>query len=80
MFESGGFKDVSFGGASPIMLFANDSTDINKQFDRDEIRATYREIFSLAKRMNEAKKPLSFLVNESKTIDHDKIQEEVIDE
>ena len=80
LFESGGFKDVSFGGASPIMLFANDSTDINKQFDRDEIRATYREIFSLVKRMNEAKKPLSFLVNESKTINYDKIQEEVIDE
>ena len=79
LFESGGFKDVSFGGASPIMIFANDDHDINKQFDKDEIRATYREIFSLVRRMNEAKKPLSFLVNESSEINYNTI-DEIVDE
>lgn len=62
-FESGGFKEISFGGASPVMLYPN-SEDINKQYDKTEIQAIYAEVFRLVKRMNEAKKPLSVLINE----------------
>lgn len=79
LFESGGFKDVSFGGTSPIMLYGNDASDINKQFDKDEIRGVYREVFSLVKRMNEAKKPLTFLVNEIEDLKNTKT-DEVVDE
>ena len=64
----GGFKDISLGGTAPIMLYPPVDPDMNKQLDRNEIRATYREIFSFIKRMKEAKKPISLLINENKDI------------
>ena len=70
LFENGDFKNVSLGGAYPIMLYGNDKTN---QYDKDEIRATYREIFNLVKRMNEAKKkPVTLLITETDTISRDK--------
>ena len=65
-------KGISFGGTSPIMIFGNDNSN---KFDQDEIRATYREIFNLVKRMNEAKKPLTFLIKESNAINKNLINE-----
>ena len=78
--DEGGFKDICFGGASPIMIYAEDVNssqedyNANLQFDKDEIRATYREIFSLVKRMNDAKKPLTFLVNEIGDLEKKKVK------
>ena len=63
--DGGGLETISYGGVSPILLQADDPKDINKQFDKDEIRATYREVFDLVKRMNEAKKPISLLIKET---------------
>ena len=64
-FEDGsGFGDISLGGISPIMIYPIGDEDINKQFDKDEIRATYRELFNLVKRATAAKKPVTFLITE----------------
>ena len=68
--DGGGLNLISYGGTSPILLQGdtvdeNGKTDINKQFDKDEIRATYREVFDLIKRMNLAKKPISLLIEET---------------
>ena len=71
-FESGGFEEISLGGTTPIMIYPPKDPDMNKQLDRDEIRATYREIFDLVKRMCAAKNPMSFLINEGT-----KIQEKI---
>ena len=71
-FEVGGFKDISLGGTAPIMLYPPVDPDMNKQLDRNEIRAAYREIFSFIKRMKEAKKPISLLINENKDIKNSK--------
>ena len=72
LFENGEFKNVSLGGAYPIMLYGFDK---DSQYDKNEIRATYREIFNLAKRMNEAKKPLTLLITETDTLSGDKESE-----
>jgi hypothetical protein len=68
IFETGGFKDISFGGVSPVMLYPNDSDDLNKQYDKAEIHAVYAELFRLVKRMNEAKKPLTVLITEGESL------------
>ena len=47
--------------------------DKNK-LDKNEIRAAYREIFSFIKRMREAKKPISFLINENSNIKETKVK------
>ena len=75
VFERGGFKDISFGGVLPIMLYGNVAEDINKQFDKNEIRAVYHEIFNLVRRMNMAKKPLTFLVKEVPDLEDTKIDD-----
>ena len=67
-FETGGFNDISLGGTAPIMIYPPVDPDMNKQLDKNEIRATYRELFDLIKRMNAAKKPMTFLLNEDKNI------------
>lgn len=67
-FETGGFREISFGGTSPIMLYPPVDPDMNKQLDKNALRATYREIFNFVKRVNEAKKPITFLINESTDI------------
>lgn len=67
-FESGGFAKISLGGMSPIMIYSDKGPDIEKQIDPDEIRATYKEIFDLVRRANEAKKPLSMLVTNNSSI------------
>ena len=66
IFETGGIEDISVGAASPIMLYPNeDAVFNNSDNDADEIRAVYREIFDLIRRMNEAKKPISLYIVES---------------
>lgn len=75
LFESGGFSKVSLGGTAPIMIYGNDPTDINKQCNKDEIKALYKEIFNLVRRMNDAKKPVTFLVNESAELDESLIDD-----
>jgi hypothetical protein len=67
-FETGGFREISFGGTSPIMLYPPVVPDMNKQLDKNALRATYREVFNFVKRVNEAKKPITFLINESTDI------------
>ena len=74
-FEAGGFKNISFGGVSPIMLYGNVAEDNNKQFDKNEIRVVYHEIFNLVRRMNMAKKPLTFLVKEVPDLEDTKIDD-----
>ena len=76
LFEEGGFEKICFGGMSPIMLYASDDSDLNKQYDKTEIRATYREIFDLVRRANEAKKPISLLVRQSDVIENVKIKDD----
>lgn len=63
-YDSGGFGNISFGGTIPIMLYDYNAKDGKIKTDRDETRAIYKELFNLVRRMNEAKKPLSFLINE----------------
>lgn len=67
-FENGGFKEIALGGTSPIMLYPPVDPDMNKQLDKNALRATYREIFNFVKRMNEARKPVSLLINEDPDI------------
>lgn len=68
--ESGGFKDICMGGASPIMLYGDDwnasqeEYDVNKQYDKSVIRSTYLSIFNIIKRMNEANKPVQLKVSQ----------------
>ena len=64
-FEEGGFKEISLGGTAPIMIYS--------QKDKSEIRATYRELFDFVNRMNNARKPVSFLLNEEKDIKEKKM-------
>ena len=71
-FEKGGFSEISIGGTAPIMIYPPADPDMNKQLDKNETRATYREIFNLVKRMNESKKPMSFLLNENPDIQSSK--------
>lgn len=68
--DGGGISSFSFGGTCPIMLQGdtvneNGEVDVNKQFDKDEIRATYKEVFNLIKRMNNAGKRISLFINET---------------
>ena len=77
-FEAGGFKDISFGGVSPIMLYGNVAGDTTKEFDKNEIRAVYHEIFNLVRRMNligKAGKTLTFLVEELPNLENTKIDD-----
>lgn len=67
-FENGGFSEISLGRIAPIMLYPPLEPDLNKQINKSEIRATYREIFDLIKRMCNAKKTPSFLINENQDI------------
>ena len=71
-FERGGFEEISLGGTSPIMLYPGADPDINKQLDKNEIRSTYKDIFNLIKRTREAKKPVTFLINENSDIKENK--------
>ena len=71
-FENGGFSEISLGGIAPIMIYPPVDPDMNKQLDKNEIRATYKEIFNLIKRAREAKKPVTFLINESTDIKENK--------
>ena len=64
-FETGGFSEISLGGISPIMIYPPVDPNMVKQLDKNEIRATYKEIFNLIKRAREANKPVTFLINES---------------
>jgi hypothetical protein len=70
-FESGGFSEISVGGIAPIMIYPPAEPDMNKQLDRNEIRATYKEIFNLVKRAREGKKLVTLLINEPSDI-HEK--------
>ena len=76
LYESGGFKDISIGDISPIMIFGAYNGDYLNWDNEDEIHATYRQIFDLVRRMNEAKKPLSFVVGTKATIDDAKLDED----
>lgn len=67
-FESGGFSEISIGGIAPIMIYPPAEPDMNKQLDRNEIRATYKEIFNLVKRAREGKKLVTLLINEPSDI------------
>lgn len=63
--DGGGIQNICFGNTCPILLQGDDPNDINKQFNEDEIRATYREVFDLIRRMNEAKKPITLFIKET---------------
>ena len=53
VFEEGGVGDICIGAAGPIMLYPNEDAVItNTEKDAEEIRAIYREIFDLVKRMH----------------------------
>ena len=71
-FETGGFSEISLGGIAPIMIYPPVDPDMIKQLDKNEIRATYKEIFNLIKRAREAKKSVTFLINESTDIKQNK--------
>ena len=74
-FENGGFEEISLGGTSPILLYPGvDEKDMNNELDRNEIRATYKEIFNLIRRANEAKKVVTFLINENEEIHDTKVK------
>ena len=75
LYESGGFDEISLGGISPIMIYGNCVGDFTNEFDENEIHATYREIFNLVKRMNEAKKPLSLVVGTRADINKSKLSD-----
>ena len=72
-YNSGGFGNISFGGTIPIMLYDYDGKSGEIKNNRDEARATYKELFNLVKRMNEAKKPLSLLINEDPNLENNNI-------
>jgi hypothetical protein len=67
-FENGGFSEISLGGIAPIMIYP----PVDSELDKNEIRATYKEIFNLIKRVREAKKPVTFLINENTDIKKNK--------
>jgi hypothetical protein len=50
------------------MIYPGANADITKAYDRNEIRATYKEMFNLIIRMNAANKPVSLIVNENPDI------------
>ena len=66
--EVSDLSEVSLGGVSPIMIYPPVDSDASRKCNTDEIRALYRELFDLVKRMNEAKKPLTFLITENSQI------------
>ena len=67
------FSEISLGGTSPIMIYPPTNS-----CNENGIRALYKEIFGLIKRMNEVKKPLSFLITEKANI-LDFSQDELLD-
>ena len=71
--NTSGFEDFSYGGVAPIMIYGDSGPHVSGQIDEDEIRASYREIFNLVKRVVEAGKAISFSVIENPTINYDEI-------
>ena len=67
-FETGGFPEISLGGMVPIMIYP----PVDSEPDKNEIRATYKEIFNLIKRARGARKIVTFLINESADIKQNK--------
>jgi hypothetical protein len=74
-FNQNELEKISFGGTVPIMLYGYDSTDKKMTTNKKEIRAVYKELFNLVKRMNEAKKPLTLLITEAEGLKDNKIKE-----
>lgn len=78
LFKTDDFNKVSFGDTSPIMIYPPIDIENNRVCDKNEIRALYKEIFNLVKRMNDAKKPLTFFVTENSDIQSN-MQDELLD-
>lgn len=74
-FNQNELEKISFGGTVPIMLYGYNSTDKKMTANKKEIRAVYKELFNLVRRMNEAKKPLTLLITEAEGIKDNKIKE-----
>lgn len=56
---------ISMGGLSPIMLLDTSGTFVEETYEESTGQSLYHEIFNFVKRVKEAKKPISLIVNQS---------------